>query len=593
MEQIPQHNNFLFESIEISSDFDSGNIENVEEIEKNWFALWIGHDGSSSSPTNYRSWFYYKVTTKSEKTLKFTIKNLNLQNKLFSEGMKPVYKSDNNEWKRVESKVEFQIVSDKFEITFTHPCNTKATFFAFTYPWSLSENESFFNSIQQICKDSNIYYFNEKLINSVQGRPCCIVTITSHLYVREKREKKIFGLFSDNESRCNKFANKQVVFISSRVHPGEVQSSHVLNGFVKFIVSADKRAEILRDHFIFKIVPILNPDGVFCGYYRTDAGGANLNRFYIKPVITEHPTIFAVKEVVKYYKATYDVFLYLDLHGHASKKGCFIYGNYMDFTEQIETCLFAKYLQLNCINFDFEACNFTEVNMRSTDKHDKLSKEGSGRVTFFKELNILRSYTLECNYNTGRVLNKILYSEGDLTNINSQVYSNGPPKYDISIFEDVGKAVGVALIDLEQSNPLTRIRNLNQVKLDVAVYVANMVPFRYDPSIRKACKGIMELECYLEEILKEKVEKRGFKSEREGFKPRHMSDGLKNKYKSYQAHRDEIRRKMMPMPQGSNGNLHKEQEFNFNTKKTSFLPQIKPLSNFRGKSFNRNFMKIL
>lgn len=39
------------------------------------------------------------------------------------------------------------------------------------------------------------------------------------------------------------------------------------------------------------------------------------------------------------------------------------------------------------------------------DKRDGLSKEGSGRVAISKLTGIARSYTLECNYNTGRMRN--------------------------------------------------------------------------------------------------------------------------------------------------------------------------------------------
>tara|TARA_B110000503_G_C6764450_1_gene256804 strand:+ start:226 stop:381 length:156 start_codon:yes stop_codon:yes gene_type:complete len=35
------------------------------------------------------------------------------------------------------------------------------------------------------------------------------------------------------------------------------------------------------------------------------------------------------------------------------------------------------------------------------DKSDGLSKEGSGRVSFYKKYNIEHSYTIECNYVLG------------------------------------------------------------------------------------------------------------------------------------------------------------------------------------------------
>jgi murein tripeptide amidase MpaA len=45
-------------------------------------------------------------------------------------------------------------------------------------------------------------------------------------------------------------------------------------------MSKDLRAYILRKHFQFLIVPMLNPDGVYYGFYRMDTMANNLNRFY-------------------------------------------------------------------------------------------------------------------------------------------------------------------------------------------------------------------------------------------------------------------------------------------------------------------------
>lgn len=45
--------------------------------------------------------------------------------------------------------------------------------------------------------------------------------------------------------------------------------------------------------------------------------------------------------------------------------------------------------------------------MYQKDKSDGLSKEGAGRVALYKETNLPLFYTLECNYNTGNVTNKV------------------------------------------------------------------------------------------------------------------------------------------------------------------------------------------
>lgn len=101
------------------------------------------------------------------------------------------------------------------------------------------------------------------------------------------REKLIDGLFpdaqGDPESRPVRF-DKPTVFISSRVHPGETPASFVLEGIWKFLTNENShQARVLLDNFVFKIVPMLNPDGVYRGYYRLDTLGQNLNRYYIEP----------------------------------------------------------------------------------------------------------------------------------------------------------------------------------------------------------------------------------------------------------------------------------------------------------------------
>jgi len=51
----------------------------------------------------------------------------------------------------------------------------------------------------------------------------------------------------------------------ARVHPGESNASWVMKGTLEFLVSSDPIADLLRKCFIFKIVPMLNPDGVING----------------------------------------------------------------------------------------------------------------------------------------------------------------------------------------------------------------------------------------------------------------------------------------------------------------------------------------
>jgi murein tripeptide amidase MpaA len=51
-----------------------------------------------------------------------------------------------------------------------------------------------------------------------------------------------------------------------------------MEGIIDFLLSNRAEALILRDKYVFKIIPMLNPDGVIVGNYRCSLGGHDLNR---------------------------------------------------------------------------------------------------------------------------------------------------------------------------------------------------------------------------------------------------------------------------------------------------------------------------
>ncbi|XP_041831149.1 cytosolic carboxypeptidase-like protein 5 isoform X2 [Melanotaenia boesemani] len=598
-----------FGNIVFSSKFDSGNLARVKKVEKEKlspssntapsgssssgshltpdyeFNVWTQPDCAGTEHENgNRSWFYFSVRGAAPgKLLKINVMNMNNQRKLYTQGMAPLVRTlpGKNRWERVRDRPTSEIVDNQFILSFTHRLlvvRGATTYFSFCFPFSYTEcqemlqqlDESYSSAAQlsPSSAPSTVYYHRELLCHSLDGNRVDLLTVTNCSGMRDEREARLPKLFPDTDTpRPHRFAGKRVFFLSSRVHPGETPSSFVFNGFLNFILRRDDpRANMLRNMFVFKLIPMLNPDGVVRGHYRTDSRGVNLNRQYLNPSPELHPSIYAAKTLLLYHHThnrshnaqstthcnstahtqpsplnikptnqhpppltalevslnqrnaekdaqpaqpevpmvmeenwtttemgkgiqnssqspletvapvTVDVSVtqveepesvppqeggvayYVDLHGHASKRGCFMYGNSLpDESQQVENMLYPRLIAVNSAHFDFLGCNFSEKNMYARDKRDGQSKEGSGRVAVHKAIGLLHSYTLECNYNTGKTMNTIPPACHDNGRASPPPPSSFPPKYTPEIFEQVGRAVAVSALDMAECNPWPRL----------------------------------------------------------------------------------------------------------------------------------------
>ena len=109
--------------------------------------------------------------------------------------------------------------------------------------------------------------------------------------------------------------NRKGIVISSRVHPGETGASWMMKGILDYLLAGNIKSKILRDNFVFKVIPMLNVDGVVNGSSRCNLAGVDLNRVWIDPSRKLHPTVYHMKNMVKKFQEDRDVFLVCDLHG--------------------------------------------------------------------------------------------------------------------------------------------------------------------------------------------------------------------------------------------------------------------------------------
>lgn len=150
----------------------------------------------------------------------------------------------------------------------------------------------------------------------------------------------------------------------------------------------------MRETFIFKIIPMLNPDGVANGNYRCNFVGADLNRRWLNPSKLLHPEIYFAKKLLKMCHQDNQVLLFCDFHGHTRKRNAFMYGcqlgqHEIDQHKKNNLIRVLPYLleQKNRI-FNFADCKFA----------NEREKESTGRMVMFKEFGILNSYTLEATF---------------------------------------------------------------------------------------------------------------------------------------------------------------------------------------------------
>uniref|UniRef100_A0A3Q4I8B8 AGBL carboxypeptidase 4 n=1 Tax=Neolamprologus brichardi TaxID=32507 RepID=A0A3Q4I8B8_NEOBR len=303
--------------------FESGNLGRVDYISEFEFDLFIRPD--TCNP-RFRVWFNFTVENVRETQV---ICNFSVSAGLFRSKLtfklKQRLPAKNVYYYRCPDHRRNYVMS--FAFCFDREDDVYQ--FAYCYPYTYSRLQHYLASLER----RNLPYLQrEQLGLSVQQRRLDLLTITN-----SEREKKL-------------------VFLTARVHPGESPASFVCQGVIDFLVSQHPVAQILRDHVIFKIVPMLNPDGVYLGNYRCSLMGFDLNRHWQDPSPWAHPTLHAVKQLIVQMNQDPRVSLefYIDVHAHSTMLNGFMYGNVFEDEERVQRqAVFPRLLCQNAPDFSF------------------------------------------------------------------------------------------------------------------------------------------------------------------------------------------------------------------------------------------------
>ncbi|CAL1548208.1 unnamed protein product [Lymnaea stagnalis] len=381
-------------TLSFESRFECGNLRQARRIGPFEYELVLKADLFTLRHTQ---WYYFRVTNVVPGiTYKFRIVNLLKSDSLYNHGMRPLIYSDKDAqekqrgWVRTGHHISYSrnvtnhscpllqrgVSYHMLEWQMEFPNADDTYYLAHCYPYSFTDLKEDLEVLLNNEERSEVMR-REVMCESKAGNSCFLLTVTNF----------------------NVEIEKKAVVISARVHPGESQASWMMKGLLEFITGPDPVAKELRNKFVFKIVPMINPDGVIVGNYRCSLAARDLNRNYRHPRRENFPTIWYLKKMVEDLAKNHEIALYCDLHGHSRKPNVFMYGNNTSTDGGqsplgmarafISERLFPWLMSVKSPEkFHFKSCKFSI----------RKCKESTGRVVMWRQMGIYNSFTLEATF---------------------------------------------------------------------------------------------------------------------------------------------------------------------------------------------------
>uniref|UniRef100_A0A8D3B9K1 tubulin-glutamate carboxypeptidase n=1 Tax=Scophthalmus maximus TaxID=52904 RepID=A0A8D3B9K1_SCOMX len=397
----------LSDSLRFFSNFECGNLRKAVQIRRYEYDLILNADTNCSQ---HAQWFYFEVSNMvADVPYRFNVINCEKSNSQFNYGMQPVLFSVREalegrpHWVRTGTEICYfrnhfcpaqgrcrtTFYTLTFTITFKH--NEDVCYLAYHYPYTYSALKAHLKVLQKSVDPAKCFFRQQILCKSLAGNSCPVVTITASPASRAWKDML-------------QLRNRPCIVLTARVHPGESNASWVMKGTLEFLCSSDLVAQSLREAFVFKIIPMLNPDGVINGMNRCDLNSEDLNRQWCKPDPVLSPTIYHTKGLLYYLNSIGRTpLVFCDYHGHSRKKNVFLYGCSVKETlwqsgSAVDTVglkenpgyrTIPKTLDRIAPAFSFNSCNYLVEKSRSA----------TARVVVWREMGVLRSYTMESTYN--------------------------------------------------------------------------------------------------------------------------------------------------------------------------------------------------
>lgn len=279
----------------IHFNFDHGSLGPLKEVQKNEFEGQTMHWIKSDQIGNQYYWFYFQVDNAENETLKFKLTNLQgvyrgNRHLLYTGETRPVISYDRQNWKRI-SDVDYD--QNAYTFTFQHTFTENRAWIAYAHPYSLSRKQDY--------------------LERIADHP--MVEIDTIGYSREERPVEMITIPSDGNP-----GKMKTLFFTGLQHPGEDCVGYLFEGLLDFILSDDPMAARIRDHYLIKLVFMMNPDGVFHGTTRYSWTMEDLNAEWDTTECFVEPEVEAVKSwAEKWMDRGNQIAMMLDFHSHGQK----------------------------------------------------------------------------------------------------------------------------------------------------------------------------------------------------------------------------------------------------------------------------------
>ena len=390
--------------------FESGNLAEAQLVCESPLEYDL-HIRPDTLNTRHRVWFYFSVrgAIRGQKVL-INLVGHSKTKSLYRDGMAPVVSSSRRPyWERMPEGCVYYYRSARHnkQYVLSFPfCFERADevyYFAYCFPYTYSYLQRF---LQTLDAKGLPHLRRECLTRTVQERRLDLLTISSPANLKLDAELSAAACAAEPSARAAaavkaaeaaaaqrpRAARKSVLFVTSRVHPGESPASFLMHGLLLFLTSEHPKAVALREAVIIKIVPMLNPDGVFAGNYRCNSLGLDLNRRWHEGSPWSVPTVHAVRELAKAYVAlpnAYNLEVFVDIHAHSTTMNGFVFANVPADPRQLEAVTaFPRVLGNHARDLAFSGCKLD----------NDPSKAGTGRRVLGEVLPGVHSYTLEVSF---------------------------------------------------------------------------------------------------------------------------------------------------------------------------------------------------